>query len=415
MAITRDDLFRSVWAAPMLEVAREHGVSANYLARVCRHLNVPHPPRGYWAKLAAGHVVNAPALPAARPGEVLAWERGDNVPHPRAQKPKPSSEPASRSKPRDEHELVDGVLAHFEKARLSEHGYLRPYKRNLVDVFVTKDLLDGALAAANDLFKELETRGHRVALAPGGAHRPELALYEGQTFEYYRREPWRPDRPTLLFIGDVAIGLTIYETTEHVEVTYEWDGPIRYVRANAARKRRSNSFRTTPHKEHMPSGLLGLRAYAPYHDVAWERRWAEGAPGKFRDLIGAISKGLASAVPEIKRLRADAHERAAERRRQWEEADPKHRAEERRRRRAEAVVKSREELFAIIAAWAEARDVEAFFADVLDRTTGEPAKREVLQRIDLARDLLGSTDALTRLRLWRAPAERIPDGGAEAD
>ena len=54
MTVTRDHLYDQVWARPMLAVAKDYEVSANYLARVCAALNVPWPPRGYWAKVAAG-------------------------------------------------------------------------------------------------------------------------------------------------------------------------------------------------------------------------------------------------------------------------------------------------------------------------------------------------------------------------
>ena len=58
----------------MLAVARDYEVSANYLARVCASLNVPWPPRGYWAKVAAGQKPRRPALPPARPGDHLESE-----------------------------------------------------------------------------------------------------------------------------------------------------------------------------------------------------------------------------------------------------------------------------------------------------------------------------------------------------
>lgn len=38
----------------MITVAKDYGVSSNYLARVCEQLKVPRPNRGYWAKRAAG-------------------------------------------------------------------------------------------------------------------------------------------------------------------------------------------------------------------------------------------------------------------------------------------------------------------------------------------------------------------------
>src|SRR4051812_47181353 len=80
MSITREELYEAVWAEPMTVVATRFEVSANYLARVCYHLNVPHPPRGYWAKLSFGKKPKRSALPDARPGEVRQWTRGDSVP-----------------------------------------------------------------------------------------------------------------------------------------------------------------------------------------------------------------------------------------------------------------------------------------------------------------------------------------------
>ena len=76
MTVTRDQLYEQVWARPMLAVAKDYEVSANYLARVCASLNVPWPPRGYWAKVTAGHKPPQPALPPARPGDQLEWEKG---------------------------------------------------------------------------------------------------------------------------------------------------------------------------------------------------------------------------------------------------------------------------------------------------------------------------------------------------
>ena len=76
MPVTRDQLYEQVWARPMLTVARDYEVSANYLARVCAALNVPWPPRGYWAKVAAGPKPRRPALPAALPGDQVGHLAG---------------------------------------------------------------------------------------------------------------------------------------------------------------------------------------------------------------------------------------------------------------------------------------------------------------------------------------------------
>lgn len=131
---------------------------------------LPFPHRGYWAKRQFGKAPARPPLPAPRPGEVNEWERGDAVPRPTPAVALPadsgtSGRPASRSARPARHHLLTGVRESFEKARFSEVGYLRPFKRNLVDIFVTKEALAYALdtdcvavAAVRGLDSECETR-----------------------------------------------------------------------------------------------------------------------------------------------------------------------------------------------------------------------------------------------------------------
>src|SRR5262245_22310464 len=77
---TRERLYAEVWAEPMTTVAARYKVSSNYLARVCRYLNLPCPPRGYWAKVRHGQNLERPPLPVARVGDVLQWDKGDSLP-----------------------------------------------------------------------------------------------------------------------------------------------------------------------------------------------------------------------------------------------------------------------------------------------------------------------------------------------
>lgn len=64
--ITRERLFELVWSMPATEVARELGVSDVMVAKLCKSLQVPKPPRGYWARRAAGRAPRRPPLPAFR-------------------------------------------------------------------------------------------------------------------------------------------------------------------------------------------------------------------------------------------------------------------------------------------------------------------------------------------------------------
>lgn len=61
---TREELFALVWDRPMIEVAKELGISDVALAKRCRSLQVPTPPRGYWARVRAGQRPKRPPLRA---------------------------------------------------------------------------------------------------------------------------------------------------------------------------------------------------------------------------------------------------------------------------------------------------------------------------------------------------------------
>jgi hypothetical protein len=76
MRITRDELYKEIWNEPATKLAHRCDVSSSYLARVCEALNVPHPPRGYWARRAVGEQMPIPPLPTAGPGDPLSWEKG---------------------------------------------------------------------------------------------------------------------------------------------------------------------------------------------------------------------------------------------------------------------------------------------------------------------------------------------------
>src|SRR5664280_303383 len=69
VTISRDNLYAQVWEKPMSRLANEYGISGNGLAKICDRLGVPCPPRGYWARKAAGRTVRQTPLPAARPGK----------------------------------------------------------------------------------------------------------------------------------------------------------------------------------------------------------------------------------------------------------------------------------------------------------------------------------------------------------
>ncbi len=93
MSITRDELYEQIWSKPMRDVAASHGVSGSFLTKVCRRMNIPCPPTGYWARIAAGQSPRKLPLSVAQPWDDIGWTR-QNEPWPQMslpQAPDPST------------------------------------------------------------------------------------------------------------------------------------------------------------------------------------------------------------------------------------------------------------------------------------------------------------------------------------
>ncbi len=66
VTLHRERLHKEVWETPILQLAKKYGMSDVGLAKVCRRMNIPLPPRGYWAKRAYGHDVGKEPLPPVK-------------------------------------------------------------------------------------------------------------------------------------------------------------------------------------------------------------------------------------------------------------------------------------------------------------------------------------------------------------
>lgn len=416
--VTRVALYAEIWAEPMTTVAAKYGISSSYLARVCAELNVPRPARGYWAKLAHGKRVKRPALPAARPGDVLEWRRGGGV---RREAPLPPASPVvthDRSRKvrvarRTPHPMIDGARDHFAGNRTADSGHLRPLKRRLVDLYVSEAVLDRAIAFASALFWELESRGHQVSLAPRDQPLSRSILDERKEcptkrdVDEYRDKTWMPDRPTVTFIGTVAIALTIFEPSESVEVQY-LDGKWIPTATMPVTRRRGYQPPVWTHHKDLSCGRLCVRASSPYVVAPWTQYWAETDGRALASSVSTIADELEAAAPVVAALAKQGAAKAEAERLEWESRQAAWEREEAERRRVRRLEESRHQLAEIIASWASAKAHEDFFND-LERRAADLTPEDVpaiLERIAEARALLGGTDTLRRFASWQAPENR---------
>jgi hypothetical protein len=64
----RDQLYEEVWTEPITRLAQKYGISDVGLLKITKKLNIPTPPRGYWAKVRYGKKVKRIPLPPLRHG-----------------------------------------------------------------------------------------------------------------------------------------------------------------------------------------------------------------------------------------------------------------------------------------------------------------------------------------------------------
>ena len=161
-------------------------------------------------------------------------------------------------------------------------------------------------------------------------------------------------------------------------------------------------------KHEFPTGRLCLQAYSPYPRAQWTQQWRET---KNRDLtarIPVIARALEKATVEVARLVEEGERQAELERLRWAAQIEQWDREEAERRAAKALKESKEELLEIIETWAMSKRLEEFFADAEHRLEGLPKAERVrmMERLQYARKLIGSIDALDRFQSWKTPEER---------
>lgn len=418
--ITREDLYELVWSTPMIKVAEKFDVSGSYLARVCTALRVPRPERGYWAKLAVGKAPERPALPELQPGDPIVWSRTDEFPTPTVPKPRPTSRPRV---PRlaqpvtGTHGLVRGAKEHFLASRKVDEGeHLKPYKKLLVDVTASRSGLDKALGFANDLFNALESAGHRVVIGPADAQLRRERVYEKEEAPKQERQHdpygydrlWSPYRPTVVYVDSLSFGLAIVEMTESVVMRYVNGKYIReseYVPPKASKRYVDHTWTT---KRDLPTGRLRLVVYSPYRSVSWSTWFQETRTRTLTQDIRQIVKSIENEAAALIEKLQEAERQAEMRRQEWLAEEERRRQEEDRRREAQSIKDSRDQLEQVIQAWAKVVNLEQFFQGVQDRarTLPEAERQDVVDRLRLAREFVGTQNPLDFLRGWKTPTER---------
>ncbi|HET7184436.1 MAG TPA: hypothetical protein VFI82_07105 [Terriglobales bacterium] len=224
---------------------------------------------------------------------------------------------------------------------------------------------------------------------------------------YYNRL-WSPQRPTVVYVGSVAFGIAVIEMSEKVELRYVNGKYIResdYKPPKASPRFIDHSWTTT---RDIPCGRLRLNVYAPYPGVSWSMLFQESKDRALTTEIPKIVKSIKNSSETLMEKVKEAEREAELRRQQWEEERERWRQEEDRRRVSQSIKESREQLAKVIEDWARVVSLEKFFEGVQSRAQDLPAEQreEVLKRLALAREFVGTQDPMDFFRSWKTPVER---------
>lgn len=207
-------MYRIVWSTPAIQLAKEFGISDVALKKTCKRMGVPNPPRGYWAKLAAGQQTAQDPLPPVKDGQLTefrfnveanikrreAWQK----PIPRSkEQPLPMGNPIHLQASDGElHRLAKRALATLQKGKPEDDGRIRIKDQELPSILVSAAMGDRLTKSLDALFRLLESRG--ITLQPHEdrwnpcllfSKGPDsLRLFIEEPLIQVRREPTQEDK-----------------------------------------------------------------------------------------------------------------------------------------------------------------------------------------------------------------------------
>jgi hypothetical protein len=311
ITLTREELYARVWSEPMAVLGPALGLSDVGLKKTCARLRIPTPPRGYWARVAAGQKVRKSPLPKLPPNAGAGMRDATLRPSGRERQPaEPVTGPVAdqarfEALPENRlvvpdvlttpHRLVAKTVVALRKAKADEMGRLVASDKQILDVHVTLDSADRAMRVLNTLVCGLEARGFAVAIVTPPAPQQSYGT------------PPTPMPRTIVRIGDAEIPIRLSEAV------------TRTVR---------------PPKAGDPSWQPKLYDYTPTGRLALETldgglstrgKWADGTRQRLETMLGDIIVGLVETAEAIRARR----ERWAEEARQRELEEAKRREKER--------------------------------------------------------------------------------------
>jgi hypothetical protein len=409
ITLSRDDLYELVWSKPMMELAKDFGISDVALAKRCRRLGIPVPGRGYWARVDAGQTPYRPKLPKreaqwgddsaltvapsvrAYSATILASEVAQEA----LQSAAPESVPARiaaltivpSASVLETVPAVKRTAVRTKHPRRSELTFVRGEKSGAIFALeVSAEVLDRALLLADTLLRAAETLGW--------VFDDQLTLRKKQGLPVHEEEKPTGSASDANKESEAHTGRLLVEGEQvafRIEERFR-DEPLEVTSAQLAREKREYGYHA-PRKVSVPTGALRVVRFDTYR--TWgtpdRRSWYDRKGRRVEDQISEVLLGFYELALSIKERRAKDEQEARER-------------EERERRQAEweARQEANQKLISQLerdaGAWHRARYLRRYVQAARQHLAGQSLRvkfqEEAIDFLDWAQTYLNQLDPL---------------------
>ncbi|MBK8464906.1 MAG: hypothetical protein IPL32_03665 [Chloracidobacterium sp.] len=288
--LTRDELYQMVWDRPTVQVSAELGISDVMVGKICKRMNVPKPPLGYWRRRETGKSVKNTPLPAATdrtistvylnrtvdtsadaiPPEIRTLIEREHLAENQVQI-SPVLENA--------HPLVERAGLYFQTVDHSQKEAVSlPQREGYLNISVSAPLVDRALRIMDALIKSLEHRGYEVLVA---------------------EDPWRGEATRIRKKGE-EIEIALYEQINNVRRELTPD------------EKKKPPYLILDLLEACPTGKLTVKIRSRYSNYeVWRDRKGLALEDRLNEVMTGVILMLEPLVLDARR-KADAEERRRE-------------------------------------------------------------------------------------------------------
>lgn len=274
--ITRQGLYEQVWRTPTRKLKKIYGISDVAIAKHCKKLNIPKPPRGYWEKIRNGRPINRSPLPppgVGVPAQITiptSINKSAQFVEAISNKLAPLIRPEVFTLPDNFHSVSPLVKKTHDALRAASKQphradrYPRVYFSMLgtLDIRVSTENVDKALKIMEALTRGLQTKGYSLVADGKDSKKPHSTHVDGL------------DHPVRIYIEELA------HQVKHVPTANE--SQWQYTKF-----------------DYQPTGKLHL-IIDEYYSEALRRRWTINDNKSLGTTLASFVNGIAAAAKALK-------------------------------------------------------------------------------------------------------------------